>query len=432
MIRISVAMTCFLTFFITGCQKPEVPTLAPMEVSAPSKSVYTDALQDLNTLLRVYTASSDLDPNNMTYYHVKPIKDHTGVSATTEIPHNITTLVRDAIAQVYHNVRYVEMYDYEDQTHLNVENALNNSGRIRALVSGQERPVANYTITGAISTFDRNLQSTSDEKKGSIAFGQGSGNTQADASMKESSSFSRLGVSFHVYEPNGVSLPGKFGGEIDLWLAKNSKDFGFAISGTGIGYAAEAVAMHGRHMALKMLTEFSVVQIIGNTRSVPYWRIGGEKKIFQEDIHVLKAWRDYYNYLNSNPNNKTQLIAFMQAQCIANGDESVTINGILDSSTKQSFINFAQKYHVSARGVSYELFEALERNRLLDVDLADETWRKYKNFEKYGVVENSSQYSSPASSAPSTPQTKSKKASPKPAAPAPSSPDYDSALEGLL
>ena len=55
-----------------------------------------------------------------------------------------------------------------------------------------------------------------------------------------------------------------------------------------------------------------------------------------------------------------------------------------------------------------------------------------KNFEKYGVVENSSQYSSPASSAPSTPQTKSKKASPKPAAPAPSSPDYDSALEGLL
>jgi len=427
------AVIYLMPLFLSGCKKPEVPTLAPMEVTSPAKSIYTTALHELNTLLRVYTASHDIEPENMSYYHVKPIKDETGISASSgEIPSNITTLVRDAIAQVSHNVRYVEMYDRDDSIHITVENDLHASGRIQAKVSGRERPVANYTITGAISMFDRNLQSTSDSKKGMISFGQGGGNTQGDVTLKASSAFSKIGVSFHIYEPNGVSLPGKFGGEIDVWLAKNSNDFGFSISGTGIGYAAEAVAMHGRHMALKMLTEFSIVQIIGNTKNIPYWRIGGKNRIFQEDAHVLEKWRNYYNYLNSNPNDKCQLIAFMQAQCIANGDDSVVINGDFDYTTKQALIRFSQKYQVKSSLLSYELFEALERNRLLDVALADETWRKYKNFEKYGVVENTSQPASSASSASSTPQAKSKKTSPKPAAPAPSSPDYDSALEGLL
>lgn len=428
--KLAIIVTCLIPLAIIGCKKPEVPTLAPMEVSSPSKTIYTNALKDLDTLLRVYTASADFDQSNMVYYHVKPIVDQTGISSSGEIPYNITTLVRDAIAQLSHNVRYVEMYDASDEQHLRVEDHLSSTGRIKAYVSGKERPSANFTITGAITIFDRNLQSTSDQTKGTLSFGQGSGNTQADASIKHSSSFSRLGVSFHIYEPNGVSLPGKFGGEMDVWLAKNTNDFGFAISGTGIGYAAEAVAMHGRHTALKMLTEFSVVQIIGNTMSVPYWRIGGEKNIFQEDAHVLKNWRLYYNILNSDPYNKTPLIAFMQAQCIANGDDSVVINGAFDNATQQSLIRFAKKYQVRTSALSYELFEALERNRLLDVELADETWKKYKDFEKYGIVTGNPLSVPASSSAPSKPNTK--KASPKPAAPAPSSLDYDSALEGLL
>ena len=99
--------------------------------------------------------------------------------------------MRDAIAQLSHNVRYVEMYDASDEQHLRVEDHLSSTGRIKAYVSGKERPSANFTITGAITIFDRNLQSTSDQTKGTLSFGQGSGNTQADASIKHSSSFKR-------------------------------------------------------------------------------------------------------------------------------------------------------------------------------------------------------------------------------------------------
>ncbi len=420
-----------LPLYLTGCMKAKPPTLPDVEVEQPTQSLYTTALQDLDTILQVYYPPDA----RMVYYYVKPINDSTGLSGTGEIPMSITTMVRDAVSQISYKVRYVEQYDISDQVHLQVEQMLKNTAKIRTEGYQHLRPNADFTIAGSISMFDRNLQSSSDEARTMAAVGGGDYQAQLDASAKSSANFSRLGVSFNVFLENGVSVPGRFGGEMDVWLAKNSRDIGFSIKGVGLGFGAEATAMHGRHMALRMLTEFSVVQIIGNTLNVPYWRVGRGRTIFQEDAHVISAWRSEFQSYQSQPE---RLIAYMQAQCIANGDDSVRVTGVLDETTRAAFEHFAQLYNAGTGALSFELYKALELNRKLDPGVASRAWAAYLNYK------NGGSRSVPVLPAASTGKTvpATPPATATPAAPArqqppaasqtPPSANYENALEGLI
>ena len=409
---------------LSGCLKAEAPVLPSMEVAKSSQSIYTSALQELDTILQVY-----YPPEASTiYYYVKPINDATGLSGTGEIPGSITTMVRDAISQISYKVRYVEQYDASDFNHLQVEQMLRQSAKIQTQTPMALRPTADYTITGAISMFDRNLSSSSDEMRGMAAVGGGSGQAQLDGFTKSNTSFSRLGVSFNLFLSNGISVPGKFGGEIDVMLAKNTKDLGFSIKGVGFGIGSEAIAMHGRHQALKMLTEFSVVQIIGNTMSVPYWRVGKQHKIFSEDPHVINSMRNEFDMYKAQP---ARLIAYMQAQCIANGDKSVRVNGVLDDATQRAFENFGEQYNVPA-GINFSMFKALELNRILDVSVASEAWSAYTAY-KNGVSSPASQPAAVAKPKPSVSvQSKPIEAESSESNDDTSVESFTKALEGLL
>jgi len=215
---------------------------------------------------------------------------------------------------------------------------------------------------------------------------------------------------------------------MEVHYAKDGSDIGFSIGGVGIGYGTEATAMHGRHLALQMMAEFSIVQIVGRTMGVPYWRACEDKQIFKIDKIVISDWKDQYNNLLA----KNLLIPFMQSQCIANGID-INVTGILDNYTKNAFRKIIQKYDIKSTPIpSWELYLALELNRLLDTTISAKAWMAYINFRNgINPLLHADKKNNPSSrSVPSKPPPK--KATPKPTAPAPSSPDYDSALEGLL
>lgn len=420
--RISLLL---IVFFLFGCNA-QIPNLKPIEASTQN-TIYLDAIRDLNTMLEVY-----LPPEYPTkYYHVKTIKDSTGISKTTEIPPDITPHVRDAISQVTHKVRHVELYDNEDATHLKVERELQATQRLRLGIIQGQRYTPDFTVTGSISLFDRNLTSTSNNASGRGSFGGGTGQVDTSASFQNSASTSRLGVSFSVYDRNGVSCPGRFGATAEVAFAKNGVDIGFAIHGIGIGFATEATAMHGRHHALQMLAELSVIQIIGRTMTIPYWRIGSAQKVFSEDGIVTNAMQyEYATIVNSG-----MIIPFIQAQCIANGDSSVAVTGVVDQPTRNSIAKFAVKYGVKNSSFpSFEMYKALELNRVLDRNIATRAWSAYNAYK------GGARPSSPAASAPTSrpspsaspaaaPARKPKAAPARPAAPAP---DVTSPLEDLI
>ncbi|MDD6181082.1 MAG: hypothetical protein PUB01_03285 [Desulfovibrionaceae bacterium] len=371
-----VALIVGEIFFVGGCKPPTTPKLPEMQAQTPVKTSYTKSLSDLNTVLEVYLPP---DFKNV-FYYVKPIRDVTGLAATGEIPLSITTLVRDAVSQVYHKVRYVEQYDETDQIHQQVLTLMQQTNKIVDSTLAV-RPKADFTISGAISQFDRNLESSSQNAKAMANIGEGLSRTDASASAESSSRLSRLGISLNVTNTNGVSVPGKYGATMELTFEKNGVDFGFSIFGNGIGYAAESTAMHGRHLALQMMCELSVVQVIGRTLNVPYWRVGGTGNIFKEDPLVVQAWHQEYSDMSA----QGLLIPYMQAQCIANG-VPVSVTGQLDSTTQAALQELAQRYAVKNNVFpNFEMYKALELNRRLDTSLSSSAWAAYAGYKGKGA-----------------------------------------------
>lgn len=371
--RLFLLMLCGLCLCaLPGC-KAVVPKLDPMKAEAPVSTMYTEALNDLNQVLEASLPPDYAD----TFFSVKPVVDSTGLSATGEIPGDITAMVRDAISQVTYKVRHVESYNQHDIQDMQAQMMIMQLGKMQGMkVKQAERPAVDYTIDGRISQFDRNLESTADKSRAMFNAGEGLSRTDASASAERASRLSRLAVSFSVFKPSGVSLPGKFGASMEVQYAKNGFDIGFAIFGNGLGFGAEATAMHGRHMALQMLTEFSVVQIVGRALNVPYWRVGASHNIFTRDKLVLDNWGEEYRDMGA------MRIAYMQAQCISNGDNSVAVTGNLDAATRAAFDRFAEKYGVANRVYpNFELFCALEENRLLDSGTSRRAWGAYQAYK---------------------------------------------------
>ena len=365
--------------------QPPPPTLPETRPQAASNrdngTIFTHALNDLNLLLDVYLPPEQPD----ILYYIKPIKDKTYIAQTTggEIPGDMGDMVRAAFGDVQNKIRILDQYSDDDLVQVQVQGQKGEA--MHATLQEDVRPKPDFIVSGSISIFDRSLESTSG--KGNL-MGE-IGVVNADASVGKSLTKSHLGVILLVSRPSGVSVPGRFGAEMDVWNGKNSADIGFAIQGIGFGYAAEGVAIQGRHQALKMIADLSVVQIVGRTLALPYWRIplsqASATKIYDEDDIVYKNWMDErYN----GPLRRGNLIPYAQSLCIANGDDSVQVNGRGDDPAFQaSLARFAEQYHVTERTnrqypqyPSFALCKALEVNRILDRSRAARSWNAFIAF----------------------------------------------------
>ena len=115
----------------------------------------------------------------------------------------------------------------------------------------------------------------------------------------------------------------------------------------------------------------------------------------------------------------------MQAQCIANGDTSIQVTGVLDDTTQKSLQHFANIYGVHDSFDSFEMYKALELNRRLDTSISRRAWIAYQNFKR-GTI--------PAPSPAPAETYPPKQNNPPPVprqAPTPSS-NYEDDLSGLL
>ena len=177
-----------------------------------------------------------------------------------------------------------------------------------------------------------------------------------------------------------------------------------------------------------MMTEFSVVQIIGRALNVPYWRVGESRKIFVPDKMVLADWRK--QYADMGP----MLIPYMQSQLIACGETSVLVTGQLDDQTRDALDRCADKFGVKNRIYpNFEMFKALGMNRLLDRGTASSAWAAYAAYKG-----GSRPAAAPTASTPSPGRRPQHEPvtndipRPAPARPVTPAPDLTQPLEGLL
>jgi hypothetical protein len=220
---------------------------------------YTSALERFGKLLDAYRSKS-----TPLYVQSRNILDSTGLShplVGAELPGDITEMVRSAINRIGDHVVYVPFQP---------EYVLANA----QLGASVHVTLPDVLITGAITQFDRAQSSVGKGNDLSILFGKGTGETDAAASQKYATTLSTLTIDFNLVDFNRQVMLPRMQAANSMRVLNQTSDraFDFAIYGNGFGFSSNTRYLQGRHNAIRVLVDLSVLQLLGRYTNVPYWR----------------------------------------------------------------------------------------------------------------------------------------------------------------
>ncbi|MEO8151650.1 MAG: hypothetical protein ABI605_01175 [Rhizobacter sp.] len=221
---------------------------------------YTTSLEQFGRMLEVYRAN-DKSP---VYVQSRSIGDATGLShplAGAELPADITEMVRSAVNRIGDHIVYVPFQpDY-------VAGHVQQGARI-------QMTLPHVLITGAITEFDRALAASGRGVDLGLLFGKGKGETDASLSHTAASTISRLSLDFNLMDFGSQTLIPRMQATNSMRLLNDSTEgaLDFAIYGNGFGLTSSTRYLQGRHNAIRLLVDMSMVQLLGRYLNVPYWR----------------------------------------------------------------------------------------------------------------------------------------------------------------
>lgn len=275
-------------FLISGCattahtQRDAKALLQQKSAStdAPHSTLtqYSKALDKFGTLLEVYRQSG-----KTLYVQTRNISDATGLShplVGSELPHDITEMMRSAINRIGDRVVYVPFQPEYVLAHAQ-------QGANLSLT------LPDVLITGAITQFDRALASAGRANDADVTFGSGRGETDAAFERKATSTLSDLTLDLNLVDfTKQVMLPKmQAANTIRVLNETFEQSFDFAIYGSGFGVYGSTKYLQGRHGALRLLVELSVLELLGRYTATPYWRCVPNGKA---DVVVLKTLEKRY------------------------------------------------------------------------------------------------------------------------------------------
>ncbi|MBF0474096.1 MAG: hypothetical protein HQK93_10275, partial [Nitrospirae bacterium] len=270
--------------------------------------------------------------------------------------------------------------------------------------------IPNIALTGAITEFDRALTSWeqgtdvgAEASIGGLPKVLPSKSVSLDYSSSEAQSTARITVDFNLKNFQTLaSIPAMTmvnSMEVQKGMAK--KEIGLTLFGPTFGSSGSMKKVQGRHDAVRLLVQASLVQLVGRYAGVPYWRVFGNDAIPDEE--VIKSWKR--GFLKLAPDVQLSLL---QRYLNLHGYD-VAINGTLDAKTKSAFSDFCSKHNIPSNQLdadtflkiyltvpinetTYERAQALNAGQNLGANKADTTFDvgKVGNLltEAYGYFKN--------------------------------------------
>jgi TolA-binding protein len=318
---------------------------------------FTETLKDFGLMMEIYRET----PVRIV---LREITDKTGASASTgaEIQQSITEISKSTLGNMGENVVYIE-FDPEFLQSMQQTGYSDFSNKI----------VPEVAITGAITEFDRSL--TSWEKGmdaggeaniGGLPAGLPTKAVSLDYSQSEGQSTSRITVDFNMKKFQTLaSIPSMSmtnSMEVNKGMAK--KEIGLTLFGPTFGSNGSMKKVQGRHDAVRLLVQSSLLQIVGRYAGVPYWRVFGNDAI--PDEVVLQSWKRQFKNLPG----EVQL-SLLQRYLNLHGYD-VDITKQLDSKTKAAFSEFCSKNHIGSNALDADTFLKI----YLTVPLTEATYER--------------------------------------------------------
>lgn len=309
----------FLFFgLLSACTTPHKVDVRMPEVAPQVKATSFDkVLLDLGLMSEIYA-------DQPLHMMVKNVADNTGSSfaSQAEIPQDITEMLKSTLNSVGGKVVYIP---YDPEFILNSAN----TG-----YSGFDNKIApNVVVSGGITEFDRGLETRGKNTDLGVEGTVSGKEFGLDFSDQDKSSLARITLDFNLIDfktLTGISQMQSINTiEVHKALAENS--IAFSILGNTIGLKGTVKKVQGRHAAVRLLVQLSMIQVIGKYMNLPYWRLIPEQ---QSDPVVINRLLLSFTMLNRSA--KARLI---QKYLILNGYD-VAITGRIDKATQVALSNY--------------------------------------------------------------------------------------------
>ncbi len=333
-----------LVWTLAGCTainpKPEMLKL-PVEPPAERVTSFNTALTHMGIL-------SDIHGAKMLKIQTRDIDDVTGTAyhSEGEIPQSITIMVKSALNAIGGRVVYIPfMPEYFAGI------------QVSGYPVSRQKLVPDVILAGGITEFDRGL-ATVDRTRNLDAetndiLGEGTAmpgrKIGLDYEKGDKWSKAKIAVDFNLISYQALCGIPKMQASngITVYKGITEEEFGFTLFGPTIGLRGSIKKVQGRHDAVRLLVQFSIIQLVGRFLDLPYWQLLDGAQPDPVVIEAVKA-----NYLEKNRLLKSlglQRLLWLHGHKVA-------INGQMDAETKAALAKVEPAYDGRADTVSADLY----------------------------------------------------------------------------
>jgi len=335
-IRLLCLSLLLLAVGLSGCKQPNV-TL-PVEAPKAQETNYTQSLKRFGRLTREFRVGT-------LKVQTTQVQDETGSSQATgaEIPFDITKMIMSAINGIGGSIVFIPY----DPVYIKNQAALN-----MTTLENKMRP--DIVLNGGITEFDRALESGSTGFDFGGQFGAGKNSPGIDAGKQDRDSVSSITIDLNVTDIETMAMVPRVQAVNTMRVFKGASDLdlGFSIFGATFGYKSSVKKIQGRHAAVRVLVDLSVLETLGKYLNLPYWKCVDQGA--KPDPVVLENIRD--QFLEADAQKRVRMI---QNLLYVYGYRTLRGTGNLDAETAAAISAVGAAYGFDTASLDDNFYEAL-------------------------------------------------------------------------
>ncbi|MBU0990922.1 MAG: hypothetical protein KJ737_00390 [Proteobacteria bacterium] len=306
-------------------------------------TVFSQALIDLGLMTEIYGCPQIKILS-------KDIVDKTGIATSTggEIPRDISQMVISTLNGIGGKVVLIP----HDSIFMSDYRALGYS-------RFEQKSIPDIVLVGGISEFDRGLVTRGKNTNMSLdtkdfADGQemwfGPQTFGFDYWGAQKESIARIALDFILMDFATLSGLQKIqaSNTVEVSKATADKEMAFTLFGPTFGLKGSVKKIQGRHGAIRIMVELSMIQIIGKYLKLPYWRLLPDAK---PDPVVLESIEKDYIMMGD-----IQRITRIQELLLMHGYHYVQYSGRLDAQTCKALNDFYPNFSCQEQSVNKEIY----------------------------------------------------------------------------
>ena len=344
-IRFTVLLLSVL-FFLVSCASVD-PRKVDVELKEepPEQKItsFTEALAKLGMMTEIYGAET-------LRVQSKDIEDNTGTARATggEIPRDVTEMLMSTLNSIGGKVTYIPYNPAFIQNQM-----------VTGYSTFENKTIPDVVITGGITEFDRGLETTgSNVDVGAEADLTGAPKWVPSTTVgAEYSEGGKTGLASITIDFNMINFQTMAGiskmqtvNTIKVSKAVSEKELGVTLFGPTFGLKGSIKKVQGRHAAVRLLVQLSMVQVIGKYMMVPYWNLlpGADP-----DPVVMEALKKSYYDMNE----AARIVKIQELLYIQGYD--VTVSGEMDQGTLKALQNFKPGAKTIDKDLYLAVFQAV-------------------------------------------------------------------------